>query len=98
MLRLYHKWYCGHKKIGPGMLRALESCKFVTGLIPCYTCRNLDTSEPSYLKRVHGLLVEIARFLAIEGVDGNVCTPQLWKGEANGTAGVLRWKPPVFYY
>lgn len=71
---------------------------FVTKLIPCYTYHNLNLSEPASLKLVHGLLVEIAGIPDIEGVVGNTRAPQLWKGEPDGLAGVLRWELPVFVY
>lgn len=57
---------------------------FVAWLVSCYTWSNLILSEPASLKRVYGLLVEIAGMPGIEGVAGNAHTPHLWKGEPDG--------------
>jgi hypothetical protein len=70
---------------------------FVSWSFPCYTCLNLDVSEPANLKSIYGVLVEVAGKPDIEGVVGNIHAPQLWKGEPDGLAGVFPWEAPVLF-
>jgi hypothetical protein len=57
--------------------------------------RSLRTNKPKVYPWLVGRDI---RGTDIEGVDGNVHAPHLWKGEPGGLAGVLPWEAPVLVY